>query len=69
MRQVKQGKLKEKIWRGECNECGAVWEAKENELHPTYDQREGAMARSECGQCGTEMWFYPKDAGSQWGDH
>lgn len=69
MKIIKTGTVpSERVWRGECRNCGSVVEAREGELkHITHDQREAisfsweicpvCKAGSESGYGG--VLFYP----------
>lgn len=61
MKIIELGRLKsDRDWRGKCDYCKSVIEAKERELILHHDQREGEWGDANCIVCGNRMIFYPK---------
>jgi len=57
---IKRGKPpSERIWAGTCQNCGSKIQAKEKEVSPHYDQRDGTYAIAQCPVCTSSMYFYP----------
>ena len=66
MKLIKKGNKKDKIWAGSCRSCDSEFEAPENELNVTHDQRDGSFAHANCPECGAKagssaVIMYPKE--------
>lgn len=63
MKIIKKGTPRDEVvWRGTCNACDSVIQAKRDELLTVeYDHREnGEFGRASCPVCHYGMIFYPK---------
>lgn len=62
MKITKQGTPpSERLWVGSCSDCKTEAEARQDELRPQSNQREGSWAEIKCPTCGGRMFFYPRD--------
>lgn len=44
-------------YNGTCNTCRSVLKAEHDELHHTWDQRDGDMHTGNCPVCTSKVWF------------
>lgn len=61
MQIIKRGIIPaERDWKGTCNYCKSIIEAKQAELKVENNQRDGSWGMAKCPVCGSSMNFYPK---------
>ena len=63
MKIVKQGKIKQDIYKATCRKCESKLEARKDELHSHwYDQRDNCSgAHGDCPVCCKDVNWYKKN--------
>lgn len=59
LRLTRMGTKAEAMFAGECEACGAAFDAPRKVLRVEGDQKDGPMAKEACPQCGADVWLYP----------